>query len=110
MTCTLGGLLGLQDLVRYLLLVILHPKILIMHIATQFIVWGTNSPCCGADTGSLEPGNANDLGQPKCVYSDMRLHHLIETFSSAFQTVWPAAIKPNIPFNSTSLPYVRCSF
>ncbi|KAF7303586.1 Endoglucanase 1 [Mycena indigotica] len=42
--------------------------------------WGTFSPCCGADTGSLEPGNMNDLGQP-----------------NAFQTVWPAAVRPNIP-------------
>jgi len=31
-------------------------------------VWGVNSPCCGADTGSLEPGNANDLGGQKYVY------------------------------------------
>ncbi|KAF5324355.1 hypothetical protein D9619_011336 [Psilocybe cf. subviscida] len=43
-------------------------------------IWGTASPCCGADTGSLEPGNINDLGGP-----------------NAFQTVWPAAVKPNIP-------------
>jgi len=43
-------------------------------------IWGTNSPCCGADTGSLEPGNLNDLGQP-----------------NAFQTVWAQAIRPNIP-------------
>jgi len=44
--------------------------------------WGTFSPCCGADTGSLEPGNLNDLGQP-----------------NAFSTVWPAAVRPNIPKN-----------
>ncbi|KAF8198476.1 endoglucanase 1 [Pholiota molesta] len=43
-------------------------------------IWGTNSPCCGADTGSLEPGNLNDLGQP-----------------NAFQTVWAQAVRPNIP-------------
>ncbi|KAF9479868.1 endoglucanase 1 [Pholiota conissans] len=43
-------------------------------------IWGTNSPCCGADTGSLEPGNLNDMGQP-----------------NAFQTVWTQAIRPNIP-------------
>ncbi|KAF7325035.1 Endoglucanase 1 [Mycena kentingensis (nom. inval.)] len=35
--------------------------------------WGPFSPCCGADTGSLEPGMLNDLGQP-----------------NAFETVWPA--------------------
>ena len=28
-------------------------------------VWGTNTACCGADTGSLEPGQLNDLGQPE---------------------------------------------
>jgi len=43
-------------------------------------IWGTNSPCCGPDTGSLEPGNLNDLGQP-----------------DAFSTVWAKAIRPNIP-------------
>jgi len=43
-------------------------------------IWGDNSPCCGPDTGSLEPGNVNDLGAP-----------------NAFQTVWPNAIRPNIP-------------
>lgn len=30
-------------------------------------IWGTNSPCCGPDTGSLEPGDLNDLGEPKYV-------------------------------------------
>ncbi|KAJ7202139.1 endoglucanase 1 [Mycena pura] len=43
-------------------------------------IWGTSSPCCGADTGSLEPGMLNDLGQP-----------------NAFSTLWPAAVRPNIP-------------
>jgi endoglucanase len=43
-------------------------------------IWGTASPCCGADTGSLEPGNVNDLNGP-----------------NAFKTVWPAAVRPNIP-------------
>jgi len=43
-------------------------------------IWGDNSPCCGPDTGSLEPGNVNDLGGP-----------------NAFQTVWVQAIRPNIP-------------
>ncbi|KAG6876248.1 hypothetical protein C0992_000352 [Termitomyces sp. T32_za158] len=43
-------------------------------------VWGTSSPCCGADTGSLEPGMLNDEGQP-----------------NAFDTVWANAIRPNIP-------------
>ncbi|KAJ7674044.1 endoglucanase 1 [Mycena polygramma] len=43
-------------------------------------LWGPNSPCCGADTGSLEPGQLNDLGQP-----------------DAFSTVWANAIRPNIP-------------
>ncbi|THU76619.1 endoglucanase 1 [Dendrothele bispora CBS 962.96] len=42
--------------------------------------WGTFSSCCGTDTGSLEPGNTNDLGGP-----------------NAFETVWPNAMKPNIP-------------
>ncbi|KAK7052626.1 glycoside hydrolase family 5 protein [Favolaschia claudopus] len=42
--------------------------------------WGTNTACCGADTGSLEPGQNNDLGQP-----------------DAFSTVWANAIRPNIP-------------
>uniref|UniRef100_A0A8H7XPW9 cellulase n=1 Tax=Psilocybe cubensis TaxID=181762 RepID=A0A8H7XPW9_PSICU len=45
-------------------------------------IWGNSSPCCGADTGSLEPGNVNDMGAP-----------------NAFQTVWPAAVRPNIPKN-----------
>ncbi|KAF8157147.1 endoglucanase 1 [Crassisporium funariophilum] len=45
-------------------------------------IWGTNSPCCGPDTGSLEPGNFNDMGQP-----------------NAFQTVWAQAVRPNIPVN-----------
>ncbi|KAJ7763175.1 endoglucanase 1 [Mycena maculata] len=43
-------------------------------------LWGPNSPCCGPDTGSLEPGQVNDLGQP-----------------DAFYTVWPNSIRPNIP-------------
>jgi len=43
-------------------------------------IWGTSSPCCGADTGSLEPGQLNDLGQP-----------------DAFTTVWATAVRPNIP-------------
>ncbi|KAJ7246944.1 endoglucanase 1 [Mycena rebaudengoi] len=42
--------------------------------------WGTASPCCGPDTGSLEPGDLNDLGGP-----------------NAFSTVWAASIRPNIP-------------
>ncbi|KAK7052582.1 endoglucanase 1 [Favolaschia claudopus] len=45
-------------------------------------IWGTASPCCGADTGSLEPGMLNDLGQP-----------------DAFSTVWAKSIRPNIPKN-----------
>jgi len=45
-------------------------------------LWGTNSPCCGADTGSLEPGQVNVLGQP-----------------NAFNTVWASAVRPNIPKN-----------
>ncbi|KXN81235.1 Endoglucanase 1, partial [Leucoagaricus sp. SymC.cos] len=43
-------------------------------------IWGTASPCCGADTGSLEPGQVNDQGGP-----------------NAFQTVWAQAVRPNIP-------------
>jgi len=43
-------------------------------------LWGTNSPCCGQDTGSLEPGSLNDLGGP-----------------GAFETVWIPAVRPNIP-------------
>ncbi|KAH0582397.1 hypothetical protein H2248_010341 [Termitomyces sp. 'cryptogamus'] len=43
-------------------------------------LWGTSSPCCGADTGSLEPGMLNDEGQP-----------------NAFDTVWANAVRPNIP-------------
>ncbi|KAF9446713.1 glycoside hydrolase family 5 protein [Macrolepiota fuliginosa MF-IS2] len=43
-------------------------------------LWGTNSPCCGADTGSLEPGQVNDLGGP-----------------NGFETVWAQAVRPNIP-------------
>ncbi|KAK7453472.1 hypothetical protein VKT23_011748 [Stygiomarasmius scandens] len=42
--------------------------------------WGTFSSCCGEETGSLEPGNTNESGGP-----------------NAFETVWPNAIKPNIP-------------
>ncbi|KAJ6531396.1 endoglucanase 1 [Mycena vulgaris] len=45
-------------------------------------IWGTNSPCCGPDTGSLEPGDLNDMGAP-----------------NAFSTVWAASIRPNIPKN-----------
>ncbi|KAF8908490.1 endoglucanase 1 [Gymnopilus junonius] len=45
-------------------------------------IWGTSAPCCGADTGSLEPGQLNDLGQP-----------------DAFTTVWANAVRPNIPKN-----------
>ncbi|KAJ7143824.1 endoglucanase 1 [Mycena epipterygia] len=45
-------------------------------------LWGTNSPCCGPDTGSLEPGDLNDLGEP-----------------NAFSTVWATSIRPNIPKN-----------
>ncbi|KAL0576560.1 hypothetical protein V5O48_005424 [Marasmius crinis-equi] len=41
--------------------------------------WGQFSPCCGADTGSLEPGATNDLGQP-----------------NAFETVWTPSMKPHI--------------
>jgi len=43
-------------------------------------IWGTNSPCCGPDTGSLEPGSINDLGGP-----------------GAFETVWIPGVRPNIP-------------
>ncbi|KAF8814249.1 endoglucanase 1 [Phlegmacium glaucopus] len=43
-------------------------------------IWGTNSPCCGPDTGSLEPGQVNDMGGP-----------------NAFDTVWAQAVRPNIP-------------
>ncbi|KAJ3502578.1 hypothetical protein NLJ89_g8820 [Agrocybe chaxingu] len=42
--------------------------------------WGTASPCCGPSTGSLEPGGVTVNGTP-----------------NAFETVWPAALKPNIP-------------
>ncbi|KAG6907640.1 hypothetical protein DXG01_008090 [Tephrocybe rancida] len=45
-------------------------------------LWGTNSPCCGATTGSLEPGLLNVNGEP-----------------NAFDTVWAQAIRPNIPKN-----------
>lgn len=31
----------------------------------KLLVWGSASPCCGPDTGSLEPGQVNDLGLPK---------------------------------------------
>jgi len=34
---------------------------------TMGTVWGTASPCCGADNGSLEPGQENDLGGPKYI-------------------------------------------
>ncbi|KAF8884754.1 glycoside hydrolase superfamily [Gymnopilus junonius] len=44
--------------------------------------WGTSAPCCGADTGSLEPGQLNDLGQP-----------------DAFTTMWANSVRPNIPKN-----------
>ncbi|KAL5525491.1 hypothetical protein ACEPAG_6827 [Sanghuangporus baumii] len=46
-------------------------------------LWGTNSPCCGQDTGSLEPGEFNDLGGP-----------------NGFDTVWAQAIRPNIPLGT----------
>ncbi|KAK7029442.1 hypothetical protein VNI00_014576 [Paramarasmius palmivorus] len=42
--------------------------------------WGTFSPCCGSDTGSLEPGLLNALGEP-----------------NAFDSVWTPAIKPHVP-------------
>ncbi|EEB95938.1 hypothetical protein MPER_05013, partial [Moniliophthora perniciosa FA553] len=41
--------------------------------------WGTNSPCCGPDTGSLEPGVLNVLGGP-----------------NAFESVWIPAIRPHV--------------
>ncbi|EJD07128.1 uncharacterized protein FOMMEDRAFT_152484 [Fomitiporia mediterranea MF3/22] len=47
------------------------------------MVWGTNSPCCGADTGSLEPGQVNDMGGP-----------------NDFDPVWARAIRPNIPLDT----------
>ncbi|KAL9709411.1 hypothetical protein Ac2012v2_007147 [Leucoagaricus gongylophorus] len=43
-------------------------------------IWGTASPCCGVDNGSLEPGQDNDLGEP-----------------NAFNTVWAQAVRPKIP-------------
>jgi len=45
-------------------------------------LWGTNSPCCGPTTGSLEPGMTNVNGGP-----------------NAFDTVWVNAVRPNIPTN-----------
>ncbi|KAK1223101.1 hypothetical protein PQX77_014029 [Marasmius sp. AFHP31] len=41
--------------------------------------WGPFSPCCGADTGSLEPGVLNSLGEP-----------------NAFETVWTPSMKPHV--------------
>ncbi|PAV16395.1 endoglucanase 1 [Pyrrhoderma noxium] len=46
-------------------------------------LWGTNSPCCGPETGSLEPGQVNVDGGP-----------------NGFETVWAQAIRPNIPFKT----------
>jgi len=45
-------------------------------------IWGTSSPCCGTDTGSLEPGETNDLGGP-----------------NGYETVWANALAPNVPKN-----------
>ncbi|TFK32448.1 endoglucanase 1 [Crucibulum laeve] len=45
-------------------------------------LWGTNSPCCGPNTGSLEPGEVNVMGGP-----------------NAFDTVWKTVIRPHIPKN-----------
>jgi len=38
-----------------------------VHKITMGTVWGTASPCCGADNGSLEPGQENDLGGSKYI-------------------------------------------
>jgi hypothetical protein len=59
--------------------------------------WGTFSPCCGPDTGSLEPGNLNDMGGPKYAVNIFMRHMLDSTGYSAFSTVWAASIRPNIP-------------
>ncbi|KAJ3995996.1 endoglucanase 1 [Lentinula boryana] len=41
--------------------------------------WGTNSPCCGPEVGSLEPGQLDEEGGP-----------------NGYTTVWQAVIQPNI--------------
>ncbi|KAK1223102.1 hypothetical protein PQX77_014030 [Marasmius sp. AFHP31] len=41
--------------------------------------WGSASPCCGPETGSLEPGVLNSLGEP-----------------NAFETVWTPSIEPHV--------------
>ena len=52
-------------------------------------IWGTASPCCGPDTGSLEPGNVDDLGLP-----------------NAFYSLWPASVRPNIPTGECLGPWL----
>ncbi|KAJ3827486.1 hypothetical protein F5880DRAFT_1609294 [Lentinula raphanica] len=42
-------------------------------------VWGTSSPCCGPEVGSLEPGQLDEAGGP-----------------NGYTTVWQAVIQPNI--------------
>ncbi|KAH7879311.1 endoglucanase 1 [Lentinula edodes] len=46
--------------------------------------WGTNSPCCGPEVGSLEPGQLDEEGGP-----------------NGYTTVWQAVIQPNINLSGT---------
>ncbi|KAG6811231.1 hypothetical protein H0H92_008448 [Tricholoma furcatifolium] len=62
-------------------------------------IWGTSSPCCGADTGSLEPGQFNDLGQPEYVSIQTKRSTLFKFRVSAYYSVWAQAVRPNIPKN-----------
>lgn len=45
-------------------------------------IWGTSDPCCGPDTGSLEPGSLTSNGT-----------------AGAFDTVWKGAIQKHVPKN-----------
>lgn len=57
----------------------------------QISVWGTNSPCCGADTGSLEPGEVNDMGGPKYVFFAPPGSNSRETTFSFISASFPVA-------------------
>lgn len=63
MMSTSDGLHGLLDLVRLFTFVFCNMELMSIYLP----VWGTANPCCAGDTGSLEPGNTNDLGGPKYV-------------------------------------------
>ncbi|KAJ7143833.1 glycoside hydrolase superfamily, partial [Mycena epipterygia] len=73
----------IDDLVQYMTA---NDEWIVWSIWAASPLWGTNSPCCGPDTGSLEPGDLNDLGEPKYVAYTVLGH--------TFSTVWATSIRP----------------